>query len=177
MMRYYGTVIFKAPGMGNVRMPDMTKFASIPAKYRNARYSLPYRIREGERPEQIAKRMYGSETLYYLIYLYNDMDDIMNQWPMTEFELQQSIARKWPDNEPGDTHHYEDLEGVIQSPLAIAVLRGISVESAIALESLKAVSIEDYERSQNEKRRDIRLLDPDWLGPIERELAIELRGN
>ncbi|ACV50029.1 baseplate wedge component gp53 [Delftia phage PhiW-14] len=175
MLRYYGLTMFNVPGMGNIAIPDTTKFASIAAKYKNAKYWLKYTIREGERPEQIALRLYGSESLWYLIYLYNGMDDIMNDWPMTEMELREHISKKWPDNEPGETHHYVDELGVVQSPLAISILRGITVESAIALEGLTPISIEDYERGLNEARRNIVLLDPDWVGPVDRELRDEFR--
>lgn len=177
MLRYYGTVPFEAVGMGNIAMPDITKFAAIGQRYKQPKYQLKYTIREGERPEQIARRLYGSESLWFMIYLYNDMDNIMDQWPMNEDELMKHIAMKWPDNRMGDIHHYVDQYGVVQSPLAISILRGISVESAIALEQLTAVTIEGYERQLNDARREIVLLDPDWLGPVERELKNEFSDN
>ena len=70
-----------------------------------------YIVKNGERPDQIAKEYYGDEQYYWIILQINEITDYWNQWPLSQYELDEFITRKYStDQERLDTHHYETPE-------------------------------------------------------------------
>jgi hypothetical protein len=58
---------------------------------------LPYTIRDGERPEDIAQFYYGSTDYVWLVYLSNNIVDPYHQWPKSENELNDYIIAKYAE--------------------------------------------------------------------------------
>ena len=58
---------------------------------------LPYTVKEGEKPEDIANFYYGSTDYTWLVYLSNNIVDPYHQWPKSELELQDYIIDKYAD--------------------------------------------------------------------------------
>ena len=58
---------------------------------------LPYTVKEGEKPEDIANFYYGSTDYTWLVYLSNNIVDPYHQWPKSELELQDYIIDKYSD--------------------------------------------------------------------------------
>jgi hypothetical protein len=163
----FGVVPFQSTTLGLVDVPDMTKFAAIPAEFRDARYTLQYTIKDGERLDQLAKRIYDKEERYWIIMLMNDMTSLGQVWPLNEDELRESMKRRYPFNEWDDVHHYETLEGNIVDPYSEAALSGVSVSTWLSLNNPVAVSIGDYETQINDAKRNILILDPSLVDRLE----------
>lgn len=70
----------------------------------------PYVVKNGERPDQISYNMYGDEQYYWILLQINDIVDYHNQWPLSQYELDQYIVSKYGLEGAGDIHHYETLE-------------------------------------------------------------------
>lgn len=170
----FGVVAFNDPFLGNIDMPDLTKFASIPKKYKDdQRYYLSYTIREGERPDQISKRIYGTEDRWYLIILANDIVNMSEQWPMVDEEFIEMLKLKYPFNDVDDIHHYLNDEGQVVDPFAIAVKTGESPYDVVKSRGLTAVTIEKHETAINDAKKKIKIIDPDLVGEIETALIKE----
>ena len=56
---------------------------------------LPYTVKEGERPEDIAYHYYGSTEYTSLIYLANNIVDPYHQWPFAEKDFENYIIKKY----------------------------------------------------------------------------------
>lgn len=56
---------------------------------------LSYTIRDGERPETLANRIYGQADLHWLILLFNEIIDPMFEWPLSEQQLLSAVERKY----------------------------------------------------------------------------------
>lgn len=69
----------------------------------------PYIIQNGERPDQISYNKYGDEQYYWLILQINDIVDYYQQWPLSQYELDEFIKKKY-GSKMDDTHHYETIE-------------------------------------------------------------------
>ena len=54
-----------------------------------------YDIRDGETPEIIADRVYGSPFYHWVIMLVNDKYDYLNDWPLPQVELDEFIKDKY----------------------------------------------------------------------------------
>lgn len=58
---------------------------------------LPYTVKEGERPEDIAHWYYGSTDYVWLVYLANNIIDPYNQWPMSIEEFNNYMIEKYTE--------------------------------------------------------------------------------
>jgi hypothetical protein len=56
---------------------------------------LPYTVREGERPEDIANFYYGSTDYTWLVYISNNIIDPYHQWPMAEADFNNYLIEKY----------------------------------------------------------------------------------
>jgi hypothetical protein len=56
---------------------------------------LPYTVREGERPEDIANFYYGSTDYTWLVYISNNIIDPYHQWPMAEADFNNYLVEKY----------------------------------------------------------------------------------
>lgn len=56
---------------------------------------IEYNVKDGERPEHIANRIYGNPNHHWLILLTNEITDPYHGWYMSELTLQQYIQKKY----------------------------------------------------------------------------------
>jgi hypothetical protein len=62
---------------------------------RNPLLYLPYTVKDDEKPEDIAYRYYGSVEYTWLVYLANKIVDPYHDWPKTERDFNNYIAKKY----------------------------------------------------------------------------------
>lgn len=111
----------------------------------------PYIISDGEIPEELANRWYGSPYYYWVIFLSNNIHDRFRDWPKTQTQLQKYINQKYGMTKTY-IHHYEDANGLWQ-------------------DSGNPVTIEDYEFLLNDEKRNIKYFNVKYLPQLERELS------
>ena len=70
----------------------------------------PYMVKNGERPDQISYREYGDEQYYWIILHVNEVVDFYNEWPMSQYNLDQYITDKYGLVGSEDVRHYETIE-------------------------------------------------------------------
>ena len=71
----------------------------------------PYVIQNGERPDQISYKEYGDEQYYWILLQINDVVDYYNDWPLSQYELDRMIIKKYGSLEASEAvHHYETIE-------------------------------------------------------------------
>lgn len=58
---------------------------------------LPYTVKEGQRPEDIANFYYGSTDYTWLVYISNNIIDPYHQWPMSETDFNAYLIEKYGD--------------------------------------------------------------------------------
>jgi hypothetical protein len=114
------------------------------------RYDL-YDIQEGETPEIIAEKLYGNPQYHWIIMLVNDRYDYITDFPLAQYELEQSITSKYGAGNEYDTHHYVNSEGFI-----------VNSDDPTAY----PVSNYEYEDSVNESKRRIKIVSKDLIDTI-----------
>ena len=71
----------------------------------------PYNIINGERPDQVSYKLYNDESLYWIILQVNDIVDVHNDWPLSSYELDEYVLKKYGSLESAnEPHHYETIE-------------------------------------------------------------------
>lgn len=111
-----------------------------------------YFIQDGDRADILAFRFYNDSTLHWIIMYANYINNPYYDWPLTYFDLQKFIAKKYTT--PTDTKHYEDADGYI-------------VESDVA--GATAISYSLYEERLNDLKRQIKIIKPEYVPQIIQE--------
>ena len=65
-------------------------------------------VRDGERPEDVATRLYRNPFYNWTILVINDITDVYSQWPRSVIQLQEFINEKY--SQPTATKHHVTTE-------------------------------------------------------------------
>ena|ERR1035437_4044838 len=117
----------------------------------------------GQKPEDIAYQYYGDATLYWIILYMNDIIDPYYGWLLTDNQLYAYAVQKYTSI--FDTHHYETTAA---SPLGAGVITDSYNTYRTAVTNLQ------YEQTQNELKRNIKLLKGSYVAQVISEYRAEL---
>ena len=130
-------------------------------------------VEEGETPEAVAYKAYGSADYFWVVTLINNIVNRFYDWPLPEFEFQQYVADKY-DN-PADTHHFEKTQE--SGPQAGDGPADYSHKIECNSTELGAESVSniEYESRLQDKKRQISILLPQYLPAFEDEFIKLIR--
>ena len=126
-----------------------------------------YDVKSGETPENIAFKHFGNPDLHWVILLTNNIQDRYYDWPMSEQEFELFIKDKYSN--PDGIHHYEITQssGKQTGNGPDDYTHKIEVNSTVS--GATSVSNREYESRLQDKKRLIKLLDPQFLPQFLRE--------
>lgn len=147
-----------------------------------------YNIIGEERPDQISKKFYGSPEYDWVVLLSNNIINLRNEWPLSDSEFNNYIQSKFTASELTSPHHYEttvtfDTRGkmivpggkIVDSNFSVTyfdeelqeVLNNQTIQGkSITINPVRSISVYEYEIQQNEKKRNIYILNPNYLQTI-----------
>ncbi len=147
---------------GDLHFKDVTNLlrrVGIRAKVKsNTLLYDTYDVKEGETPEMIAHKLYGDAELHWVILLINDITDRYHQWPMTGGQFLDYLNDKYTN--PDGIHHYETTQTSGDTKIKIEVINDVDED---AYTGLTLITNREYEEQEQDKRRQIRLLDPSFV--------------
>ena len=108
-----------------------------------------YHIQDGESPEVIAEKVYGSPLYHWVVMMVNEKFDYIDDFPMSSYTLENYIDNKY-GNQRNSPHHYVKDGYIVNSDEPGAV----------------SVSNADYEYNLNEEKSKIKLIKPSLLQQI-----------
>ena len=145
---------------GTYEFKDVTNLlrrVALRAKVKsNALVFDTYNVKEGETPESIADKLYDDPKLHWIIMIVNDISDRYHGWPMTTPQFLDYINEKYTD--VNATHHYEIEQSSGDSTVKINIGSDNTDYPAATI-----ITNYEYEESEQDKRRQIRLLDPRFV--------------
>ena len=115
-----------------------------------------YDVREGETPEIIADKLYDDPELHWVVLLMNDISDRYHQWPLNQNQFIAHINDKYSNIDA--VHHYEIEQTSGDTTLKINIGTDNTEHSGAT-----AITNYEYEVAQEDKKRKIRLLDPEYI--------------
>ena len=120
-----------------------------------------YDVRNGEKPEDIAFKWFGDAQLHWVILMTNNITDRYYQWPMNDAQFAEFLADKY-DN-PDAIHHYEIPKSSgntsSQGPNDYSHLVEVNSDT----DNASSISNREYEEREQDKSRQIKLLDKRYL--------------
>ena len=126
-----------------------------------------YDVKDGETPEMIAHKYYDDPELHWTILVVNDVIDYYTQWPMSVQKFEEFMKDKYTN--PQGIHHYEISQTSGNTELVIDV--GMNTTD---YPSATAISNYTYEDRLQEQRRQIRLIQPQYMGGFVKEFEKKL---
>ena len=130
-----------------------------------------YQITEGERPDTVAEKLYGSSDYDWVVLLTAGIVNVYDQWPLSDKDLYQYAENKY-GNELTAVRFYETTE-VKDSSNRLILPKGKVVDSGFTIPNpsnpnatinpVTAITNYEYEVRKNEDKRGIYLLKPDYL--------------
>ena len=128
----------------------------------NAAIFEQYFVNDGDRADTLAYQYYDDSTLHWIIMYANYMTNPYYDWPLTYFDLQKYVAKKY-DNING-IHHYEDSDGnVVDAPNTIISPSGRTSGPADAITNFV------YEERLNDQKRVIDIIRVEYVEQIVNE--------
>ena len=115
-----------------------------------------YDVKEGETPEMLADKLYGSSEYHWIILYCNNVTDRYHQWPKNQNQFLAYINDKYSDIDA--THHYE----ISQTSGDTTIKINIGSDNT-DYPTASIVTNFEYEEEQQNKIRSIRLLNPGYI--------------
>ena len=70
-----------------------------------------YDIKEGETPEKVSEKFYGTPQYHWVVMLLNDRFDVLNDWPMSGQQFERYMNEKYGSGNFRNIHHYTTKSG------------------------------------------------------------------
>ena len=128
-------------------------------------------VKDGERPEDVATRLYKNPFYNWVILVINDITDVYSQWPRSQTQLQDFTNQKY-DNPMATKHHIttevKDANNniivpagkVVPSNFQIAYYNGSTTITATPVASVTNAA---YEADLNSKKQNIQVVKPELI--------------
>ena len=128
-------------------------------------------VRDGERPEDVATRLYRNPFYNWTILVINDITDVYSQWPKSVSQLQDFINDKY-DNPMATKHHVttevKDANGNIIVPAGKVVASNYQISyydgsTTVTATPVASVTNATYETELNSKKQNIQVVKPELI--------------
>ena len=129
-----------------------------------------YDVKSGETPELIADKLYNDPELHWVVLLMNDITDRYHQWPLNENQFLAHINDKYSNVDA--VHHYEISQTSGDTTIKIDIGTDNADHSGAT-----AITNYEYEVSQQDDMRKIRLLDPAYIEAFVDEYRILMKAS
>ena len=156
-------------------VPDILRRVKLRANIRNGMFMFDnYDVKEGETPEQVAFKWFGDTELHWVILMTNNITDRYYGWPLTQPQFQLHLEDKYGVGNIDSVHHYE-----ISQTSGPTTSRDNShlVEVNSDASGASAVTNREYEHREQDKLRQIRLLDQKYLPSFVEEFTRLITDN
>ena len=121
-----------------------------------------YDVKEGEKPEDIAFKWFGDAELHWVILMTNNVTDRYYDWPLNQVQFAEFLDDKYSN--PDAIHHYEVTKdsgrATSQGPSDYSHLVEVNSDTDNAI----SISNRQYEEREQDKKRQIQLLEKSLLG-------------
>ena len=126
-----------------------------------------YDLQNGDTPESISYKHFGTTDYFWIICLMNDITDRFYGFPLTDQAFEAYVKDKYA--EPGAVHHYEkdQSSGATTGNGPGDFSHMVEVNSTEP--GAQSVSNYEYEQRLQDQKRQIKLLDPAYLNEFVEE--------
>ena len=148
---------------------------------------LPYTVKNGERAEEVAYLYYGNPKYVWIVYLSNNIIDPYFEWPLDNYEFEQTLAKTYAAQALAASPSNVGWQAVVNWANSTSTTSNIVYYRRISDPTVRmnkdglafvsdaadwqAVRVYDDEFEKNESRRNIQLLNKEYVSIAERNLT------
>ena len=132
-----------------------------------------YDVSEGEKPEDVAYKIYGDADYFWVVTLVNNIVNRYYDWPLDSYSFQQFINDKYSN--PDGIHHYEVTQSSGKQSGDGPADYSHKLEVNSDHSGAQSVSNREYEDRLQDQKRQIRILSPQYLNAFEEEFTNLIR--
>lgn len=142
-----------------------------------------YTIQAGDRPDVIAEKYYGDANLAWLVLHFNDITDPFFGWGLNDADLENYIRGKYGSipAAQAEVHEYRQVlnesrtfyDGTVLPKRYVVVDQ--TTYNSLSEESRESVSKFEWEVEQNDKKRQIKILDKRYVDQVIAEVKTILK--
>ena len=158
-------------------LPNILKRVKLRSGLRSGSFLFDsYDVQDGERPEDIAFKLYGDAQLHWVVLMTNNVTDRYYQWPLTQPQFQEHLTDKYGVGNEDAVHHYEKTTDSGRTSSNGPNDFSHKVECNSDDGDPDIITNRQYEQRLQDKYRSIRLLDPRFLDMFIEEFDGLIRG-
>ena len=161
-----------------IRVKNLFKRGKIREDFfQNTTTFYQYTITGDDRPDNVAKEVYDNINLDWVVLLSNNILNIRDEWPMSQYDFQRYLSNKYDSVQLSQIHHYETKE-IRNSNEVLLLQSGLVVDSDFtfnytdpitgyqSINDVTSVSVFQHETQKNDDKRAIYLLRPEYVSVI-----------
>jgi hypothetical protein len=143
-----------------------------------------YSIEDGEKPDQVAFKIYNDPKLSWILFLTNSIHDPLFDWPLSTNDLIKFIKSKYRSvpAAQAEVHEYRQIvrnqsvrfDGTIISKKTFVIDQ--TTYNTLGPSEREAISKYDYEIEENDAKRNIKVFPPRNLQKVLSEIRRVLNG-
>ena len=144
-------------------LPDILRRVKLRASIKSGGMLFDkYDVKEGEKPEDVAFKWFGDPELHWVILMTNNVTDRYYDWPMNQTQFAEYLNDKYSN--PDAIHHYEVTKDSGRTTSQGPSDYSHKVEVNSDTDNAVSVSFREYEEREQDKKRQIQLLDKSLVG-------------
>ena len=157
----------------------MSRVRFKPSVIENITDYYPYKVLEGERPDIVSYKKYGTVAYSYLILLINDIVDPLFDWPLPSRQFENYIIEQYgsvANAQSTNKYYYQIVRaevartGVSERVPEYKIIVDQTTYNSLDASVRSAQNVYDYEVEQNDNKREIKLINPDFIQDIDYEV-------
>ena len=138
----------------------------------------PYLVQEGERPDILSFKYYGSVSYAYLILLFNNIIDPQFDWPLNTIDFENYIIAKYGSVSAAydeTKFYYQIIRAEVsrtetqERQEEVKLIVDETTYDGLAAASRKKVTAYDYETQLNDNKRHIKLINRDLIEDVDQQ--------
>ena len=159
-------LVYDAKGQGNYKLvTDILRRVKMRSAIQDGAVLFDkYDVKNGENPEDVAFKWFGSADLHWVILLTNDITDRYYDWPLNQVQFAEFLTDKYGAGNEDAVHHYEITKSSGKTSSSGPSDYSHKVEVNSDEDGASSVSNRQYEERIQDKKRQIQLLNKGLLG-------------
>ena len=150
-----------------------------PSVIENITDYYPYKVLEGERPDIVSYKKYGTVAYSYLILLINDIVDPLFDWPLPSRQFENYIIEQYgsvANAQSTNKYYYQIVRaevaktGISERVPEYKIIVDQTTYNSLDASVRSAQNVYDWETEQNDNKREIKIINPDFIQDIDYEV-------